>query len=225
MKKIFLLGAMVCALGMMTACKNGTTNDAAADTITSDTMAENTDSIISSSETTPVDTIPDEQNDGVVSKAIDITLPLYTFKSQEVHDKLQQIVGGWKDDYSALEITFWPTVDTITARYAEDTIHYGYNLMVNSVHYGYHGNAYEDIASTVAGCCMIGKKFCYIQNRLTRDRLFTKTTERKHHTVYSTNTVCPCTEYEDYFLLGDDDNMDHLSFDYKRLHGMTIPNR
>lgn len=225
MKKIFLLGAMVCAIGMMTACKNGTTNDAAADTITSDTMAENTDSIISSSETTPVDTIPDEQNDGVVSKAIDITLPLYTFKSQEVHDKLQQIVGGWKDDYSALEITFWPTVDTITARYAEDTIHYGYNLMVNSVHYGYHGNAYEDIASTVAGCCMIGKKFCYIQNRLTRDRLFTKTTERKHHTVYSTYTVCPCTEYEDYFLLGDDDNMDHLSFDYKRLHSMTIPNR
>ena len=225
MKKIFLLGAMVCALGMMTACKNGTTNDAAADTITSDTMAENTDSIISSSETTPVDTIPDEQNDGVVSKAIDITLPLYTFKSQEVHDKLQQIVGGWKDDYGALEITFWPTVDTITARYAEDTIHYGYNLMVNSVHYGYHGNAYEDIASTVAGCCMIGKKFCYIQNRLTRDRLFTKTTERKHHTVYSTYTVCPCTEYEDYFLLGDDDNMDHLSFDYKRLHSMTIPNR
>ncbi|MCR5039228.1 MAG: hypothetical protein K6A94_07840 [Bacteroidales bacterium] len=225
MKKIFLFGAMVCALGMMSACKSGTTNDAAADTITSDTMTENTDSIISSSETTPVDTIPDEQNDGVVSKAIDITLPLYTFKSQEVHDKLQQIVGGWKDDYSALEITFWPTVDTITARYAEDTIHYGYNLMVNSVHYGYHGNAYEDITSTVAGCCMIGKKFCYIQNRLTRDRLFTKTTERKHHTVYSTYTVCPCTEYEDYFLLGDDDNMDHLSFDYKRLHGMTIPNR
>lgn len=225
MKKLFLLGAMVCALGMMTACKSGATNDAAADTITSDTMAENTDSIISSSETTPVDTIPDKQNDGVVSKAIDITLPLYTFKSQEVHDKLQQIVGGWKDDYSALEITFWPTVDTITARYAEDTIHYGYNLMVNSVHYDYHGNAYEDIASTVAGCCMIGKKFCYILNRLTRDRLFTKTTERKHHTVYSTYTVCPCTEYEDYFLLGDDDNIDHLSFDYKRLHGMTIPNR
>ena len=25
MKKLFLLGAMVCALGMMTACKNGTT--------------------------------------------------------------------------------------------------------------------------------------------------------------------------------------------------------
>ena len=27
MKKIFLLGAMVCALGMMTACKSGTTTD------------------------------------------------------------------------------------------------------------------------------------------------------------------------------------------------------
>ena len=27
MKKVFLLGAMVCALGMMTACKSGTTND------------------------------------------------------------------------------------------------------------------------------------------------------------------------------------------------------
>ena len=225
MKKLFLLGAMVCALGMMTACKSGTANDVAADTITSDTMAGNTDSIISDSDTTPIDTTPDEQNDGVVSKTIDISLPLYTFKSQEVHDKIQQIVNGWKDDYSALEITYWSTVDTITARYNEDTILYGYNLMVNSVHYSYHGNAYDDIASSVAGCCMIGKKFCYIKTRLTRDRLFTKTTERKHHTVYSTNTVCPCTEYEDYFLLGGDNNIDHLSFDYKRLHGMTFPNR
>ena len=29
MKKIFLLGAMVCALGMMSACKSGTASDIA----------------------------------------------------------------------------------------------------------------------------------------------------------------------------------------------------
>lgn len=33
MKKIFLLGAMVCALGMMTACKSGTGDNIAADTM------------------------------------------------------------------------------------------------------------------------------------------------------------------------------------------------
>ena len=33
MKKIFLLGAMVCALAMMTACKSGTTNDNTSDTL------------------------------------------------------------------------------------------------------------------------------------------------------------------------------------------------
>ena len=33
MKKVFLLGAMVCALGMMTACKSGTANETSADTI------------------------------------------------------------------------------------------------------------------------------------------------------------------------------------------------
>ena len=32
MKKVFLLGAMVCALGMMTACKSGTVNKTDADT-------------------------------------------------------------------------------------------------------------------------------------------------------------------------------------------------
>ena len=216
---------MLCALGMMAACKSGTGNEAAADTIASDTIVENTDSIISGSEATPIDTTPDEQSDGIESKAIDINLPLYSFKNQEVHDKLQLIVNGWKDDYDALEIIYWSTVDTITARYSEDSILYGYNLMVNSVHYGYHGNAYEDIAGSVAGCCMIGKKFCYIKNNLTRDRLFTKTIERKQHTVYSSNIVCPCAEYEDYFLLGEDDNIVHLSFDYKRLHSMTFLNR
>ena len=32
MKKLFLFGAMVCAIGMMTACKSGTTDNTAADT-------------------------------------------------------------------------------------------------------------------------------------------------------------------------------------------------
>ncbi len=33
MKKVFLLGAMVCAIGMMTACKSGTADNTAADTM------------------------------------------------------------------------------------------------------------------------------------------------------------------------------------------------
>ena len=168
------------------------------------------------------DTAPGELNDGSASKAMDISLPLYTFKSKEVHDIIEQIVDKWKDDYGALEITYLQTVDTIIANYGEEIIPYGYNMIVNSVHYDYHGNAYEDIADKVAGCCMIGKKFCYIKNRLTRDHLFRKNTGKKSHTVYSYNTVCPCAEYEDYFLLGGNDNIVHLSFDYKKLHSMTF---
>lgn len=221
MKKVFSIGTMVCAFGMMAACRSETANGNAADTTVSDTIAENTYSIISGSETTPIDTTPDERNDGMVSKTIDISLPLYAFKSQEVREIIQQIVNEWKDDYSAIEITYWPTVDTITANYGGDTILCGYNIKVNSVHYGYHGDAYEDIAGRVAGCCMIGKKFCYITNRLTSDRLFRETAERKHHMVSSSNIVCPCTEDEDYFLLGEDDNIAHLSFDFH----IIIPNR
>ncbi|MBP5326458.1 MAG: hypothetical protein J6Y98_00925, partial [Bacteroidales bacterium] len=37
MKKLFLLGAMVCAIGMMTACKSGTATN---DTIATDTVPE-----------------------------------------------------------------------------------------------------------------------------------------------------------------------------------------
>ena len=38
MKKIFLLGAMVCALGMMTACKSGTAEEAVVEPPFEDTI-------------------------------------------------------------------------------------------------------------------------------------------------------------------------------------------
>ena len=218
MKKIFLTLAVLCGIGLMVGCKSGTTNDTANDSIiTEDTMTIAEDSTI-----VETDTLPEEENDGVVSKDIDISLPLYTFKDMGIHDKLTQIIDGWEDDYDALEITYWPTVDTIST-YGEDSLPYGYNLLVNTVHYYYHGDSYEDVAGHVAGCCMIGKKFCYIRSSTTRDRLFVKTSERKHHTVYSCNTVCPCLEVMAFIRLGEDGNLFHMPLE--ELHSVSIPNR
>lgn len=226
MKKLIVLSLLMFAIGMMTACKGWVANNAVVDRMTSGIMAENTDNIILDTEIKPIDTTDNEQDEVFLSdnKTFDINLPLYTFKSQEVHDKLLQIVNEWKDDGSELEITFWTIVDTKIA-YGEDTILYRSKLMLESVHYDYHGDAYEDISSMASGCCMVGKKFCYITSRLTRDCLINRTDERKHHKVYSSNTVGPCREYNVYFLLREDDNIVHLSFDYKNLPSIVFPNR
>lgn len=210
--------AVVCGLGLLCACTNGAVNGAV-----DDSMAA-VDSIVAVADSTTMatDTVPDAQGDAVEGKSIDISLPLYTFKNPSIGERLQQTVGKWKDDYDALEITYWPTADTIST-YGVDSLPYCYNLLVNSVHYEYNGNAYEDVADQVAGCCMIGNKLCYITNRTTRERLFVRTTERKRHTVYSSNTVCPCSEYEAYMLLGEDESLFYLPLE--ELHRVSVPGR
>ena len=214
---------MVLVLVMMTACKSNSSNDTETDSIlTEDTIVAPTDSTPNDT-TIGTDTVNEAENDGIESKTIDISLPLYTFKNQEIHDKLLPIINDFEDNYDALEITFWPTIDTIST-YGKDSLPYGYNLLVHSTHYHYYGDFYEDIANYVVGCCMIGKKFCYITDRRTRDRLFVKTSERKHHTVFSSNTVCPCLEDEAYCLLGEDDALFYLPFTELN-RGISIPNR
>ena len=222
MKKAVILCAIVLGLGL-TACKSNSANDTETDSImTEDTIVAPTDGSLNDT-IMETDTLLEDNNDGIESKTIDISLPLYTFKNQEIHDKLLPIINDFEDNYDALEITFWPTIDTIST-YGKDSLPYGYNLLVHSIHYHYHGNFYDDIANQVVGCCMIGKKFCYITDRRTRDRLFVKTSERKHHTVFSSNTVCPCLEDEAYCLLGEDDAIFYLPWTELN-RGISIPNR
>ena len=109
-----------------------------------------------------------------------ITLPLYEYKDNVVHDELLCIVRDFYDydEDVALFIEYYDRIDTIYTY--PDSIPFRYNLYIQTLHDDFRIGTYDSIVSKVSGCCMIGNRFCYISNNgSTIDGLFTKTTDTK----------------------------------------------
>ena len=137
-----------------------------------------------------------------------ITLPLYEFKDNVVHDELLCIVSDFYhyEGDEALFIEYYDRIDTIHTY--PDSIPFGYNLFIQTIHDEFRIGTYDSIVPKVSGCCMIGDEFCYISNNgLTIDRLFTKTTDTRSDTIYVTNRLCYCVENDACLFLTSNDSI------------------
>ena len=153
----------------------------------------------------------------LVLKETEVKLPLYEFKNKDIHNKLLSLIEEYLVDndgsrFEALFIEYYSELDTI-GTYGEDSIPYGYNLLIETVNGSFHGDVYEEIMPRVTGCCMIGDYYCYIGNNdLTTDRLFTKTEEVRKDTLYKYNHMCWCCEEELEILLDEHDSILYVPY-------------
>ena len=118
MKKLFLLGAMVCALGMMTACKSGTAKET------------NTDSILAGEST-------DIMSSAVGNDSKWQAMLLGEWKLNEVY-RTTRLHGKEKTDTATPNVS-WRFADdgfyyeTVLHEGKEDTYQYGYTLRSDSI--------------------------------------------------------------------------------------------
>ena len=152
MKKLFLLGAMVCALGMMTACKSGTM-----DKTTSGTSKPADVSLIGEWETVSAEEI---SLDSTEIKRLDSAD--YMYYSFEIDEE-----------------TISYTTRTLTPPFEKKVVHVGYSISNDTVTFWY--GATDDIVPMWKIVELTPDKFVFIDECYVEDGLYipTYTMERK----------------------------------------------
>ncbi|MBR5831614.1 MAG: hypothetical protein IKY79_03250 [Bacteroidales bacterium] len=205
MKKTLLISLIAGIVGMISAChNNNTTIEAADDTpITIDSIAtKDTDTTIINN--TEAET--DKKNLDKPSYVTEIEIPLYKFKNEELHNRIKNIIdtGSIKSAHT-ISIKYFPKDEDWSI---SDSVTKIYNLCIETV-----GLEVENVIEKK--CCMIGDKFCYINDNATIKRLFTKTGKTQKRKVY-TGDYWMYFDYifvEDWLLLYLDDN-DSITYIY-----------
>lgn len=205
MKKILLIYIVLYAIGI-SACNNNNTTpiEVVNNTpITIDSIATN------DTDTTIINNTEAEANKKDLDKpsyVTEIEIPLYKFKNEELHNRIKNIIdtGSIKSAHT-ISIKYFPKDEDWSI---SDSVTKIYNLCIETV-----GLEVENVIEKK--CCMIGDKFCYINDNATIKRLFTKTGKTQKRKVY-TGDYWMYVDYifvEDWLLLYLDDN-DSITYIY-----------
>ena len=197
MKKILLIYTILCSIGI-SACNNSNN--------TPIEMDDNIPIPIDSISTNDIDTITINTTDSETKKdldkpsyTIDVELPLYKFKNEELHNRIKDVIDTTSTKSAhAISIEYFPQKKEWNI---SDSVTKFYNLRIETV-----GLEVENVIEKK--CCMIGNKFCYINSNATIKRLFTKTGKTQKRKVY-TGDYWMYFDYifvEDWLLLYLDDN-------------------
>ena len=205
MKKTLLISLIAGIVGMISACHNNNTPIEVVDDtpITIDSIATND---IDTTIINHTEAEADKMDLDTPSYTIDIELPLYKFKNEELHNRIKDIIDTSSiKNVHAISIEYFPQKKEWNI---SDSVTKFYNLRIETV-----GLEVENVIKKK--CCMIGDKFCYINSNATIKRLFTKTGKTQKRIVYTSDYWMYYDDIfiEDWLLLYLDNN-DSITYIY-----------